>query len=139
MRLNGITLVSGILVSLAASVGFGRGGHDLTVPLAPPVVVKTVPEAGATGVDPKTAEIRVTFSKEMTDGGWSWVTHSESTFPKTIGTPRYEKDKRTCVLPVTLEPGKTYAVWVNSPKFGNFKDAGGRSAVPYLLVFETRR
>jgi RNA polymerase sigma-70 factor (ECF subfamily) len=43
------------------------------------------------------------------------------------------------VLPVKLEPGKTYAVWVNSEKFGNFKDADGRSAVPYLLVFKTKK
>jgi len=43
------------------------------------------------------------------------------------------------VLPVKLEPGKTYAVWVNSEKFDNFKGADGRSAVPYLLVFKTRK
>ena len=47
--------------------------------------------------------------------------------------------KRTCVLPVKLEPGKTYAIWLNSQKFGNFKDTDGRSAVPYLLVFRTGR
>jgi hypothetical protein len=47
-------------------------------------------------------------------------------------------DGKTCVLPVKLEPGKTYVSWLNSQKFGNFKDADGRSAVPYLLVFETR-
>jgi RNA polymerase sigma-70 factor (ECF subfamily) len=138
MRIDGITLASGIIVSLAAGVGFGRGRHDLTLASAPPVVVKTVPEAGATGVDPKTAELRVTFSKGMMDGGWSWVSLSESSFPKMPGAPRYEKDKRTCVLPVSLEPGRTYSLWVNSPKFDNFKDADGRPAVPYLLVFETR-
>ena len=37
------------------------------------------------------------------------------------------------------EPGKTYAIWVNSEKFNNFKDTGGRSAVPYLLVFKTKK
>ena len=29
-------------------------------------------------------------------------------------------------------------IWLNSLKFGNFKDADGKSAVPYLLVFETK-
>jgi RNA polymerase sigma-70 factor (ECF subfamily) len=43
------------------------------------------------------------------------------------------------VLPVKLEPGKTYAIWVNSGEFGNFKDTDGRSAVPYLLVFKTKK
>ena len=33
-----------------------------------PVVVKTVPEAGLKDVAPGEAEIKVTFSKEMTDG-----------------------------------------------------------------------
>ena len=32
-------------------------------------------EAGVTDVDPVTTEIRVTFSKEMQDGSWSWSTH----------------------------------------------------------------
>ena len=42
-------------------------------------------------------------------------------------------------LPVALEPGKTYAIWINSEKFNNFKDTDGRSAVPYLLVFRTKK
>jgi RNA polymerase sigma-70 factor (ECF subfamily) len=30
-------------------------------------------------------------------------------------------------------------MWVNSQQFVNFKDADGRSAVPYLLVFQTKK
>jgi RNA polymerase sigma-70 factor (ECF subfamily) len=55
------------------------------------------------------------------------------------GEVAYDKEKKTCVLPVKLEPGKTYAVWINSEKFANFKDIGGRPAVPYLLVFTTAK
>ena len=47
-------------------------------------------------------------------------------------------DKRTCVLPVKLEGGKTYVIWLNSERFNNFKDPQRRPAIPYLLVFETR-
>ena len=112
---------------------------EVTLESVPPVVVKTVPEAGAGEVDPKLTEIKVTFSKDMQDGTWSWATVSEATFPKVDGKPKYLADKRTCVLPVKLEAGKTYAVWVNSEKFENFKDADGRSAVPYLLVFKTKK
>jgi RNA polymerase sigma-70 factor (ECF subfamily) len=43
------------------------------------------------------------------------------------------------VVSVDLKPGKTYAIWLNSQKFGNFRDASGKSAVPYLLVFETKK
>ena len=105
---------------------------------APPVVVKTVPEAGLGDVDPGVKEIRVTFSQAMQDGGFSWSTASKETFPPTAGKPSYSDDKRTGVLPVKLEPGRTYAVWVNSQRFRNFKGANGQPAVPYLLVFKTK-
>ena len=73
------------------------------------------------------------------DKSWSWSTASKNTFPKVTGDIHYLDDGRTCVLPVKLEPGKTYATWINSGRFINFKDRDRRPAVPYLLVFETRR
>jgi hypothetical protein len=112
---------------------------DISVATTPPVVVKTVPAAGDTGVNAKTTEIQVTFSKVMHDGSWSWATVSQESFPKMDGKPKYLADGKTCVLPVKLEPGKTYAIWINSEKFKNFKDQTGKPAVPYLLVFETKR
>jgi RNA polymerase sigma-70 factor (ECF subfamily) len=111
---------------------------DVSLDSVPPVVVKTVPEAGVTNVDPDLSEIKVTYSKEMSDGSWSWSTFTKDSFPKVDGNPRYLDDKRTCVLPVKLQTGKTYAIWLNSAKFGNFRDTDGRSAVPYLLVFQTK-
>jgi RNA polymerase sigma-70 factor (ECF subfamily) len=120
-------------------IGAAARADDVTLESVPPVVVKTVPKAGTAEVDPKLTEIKVTFRKDMQDGSWSWATHSKESFPKLDGKPKYLADKRTCVLPVKLEPGKTYAIWVNSEKFGNFKDTDGRSAVPYLLVFKTKK
>jgi len=116
-----------------------RRAEDLTVATAPPVVVKTVPQAGAADVDPALKSISVTFSKDMQDESWSWVKLSDESFPKLDGKPKYDKDKRTCSLPVKLEPGTSYAIWLNSEKFDNFKDADGRAAIPYLLVFETKK
>jgi Big-like domain-containing protein len=113
--------------------------EDISVESAPPVIVKTLPQAGAADVDSKTTEIQVTFSKDMMDRSWSWSQLSDDTFPKITGKPKYLKDKRTCTASVKLEPGKTYAIWLNSEKFDNFKDAGGRPAVPYLLVFKTAK
>ncbi len=112
---------------------------DVALEMVPPVVVKTVPQAGVADVDAKTTEIQVTYSKDMADESWSWAQISDDSFPKIIGKPKYLKDKRTCVLTVKLEPGKTYAIWLNSEKFENFKDANGRPAVPYLLVFKTAK
>jgi hypothetical protein len=107
-----------------------------SVATLPPVVVKTVPQAGDTNVDPSVTEIQATFSKRMTDKSWSWAGADGSWV---TGKPRYLADGKTCVLPVKLEPGKTYVVWLNSPSFGNFKDSKGQSAIPYLLVFETAK
>lgn len=130
---------------VAVALATSAAGQQPTDPEAedafqglPAVIVKTVPPTGATNVDPSLKTIQVTFNKEMMDESWSWVQQSKNSYPKSTGSPHYEKDKRTCVLPVTLEPGKTYAVWLNSPRFGNFKDAEGRSAVPYLLLFHTK-
>lgn len=122
-----MTRMVGILVTLVAGLASAAvEAEEITLKSAPPVVVKSVPEAGAGEVDPKLTEIKVTFSKEMRDGGWSWAMHSKETFPTLDGKPKYLEDKRTCVLPVKLEPGKTYAIWVNSgDKFTNFKDSDG--------------
>ena len=129
-----------ILVTLVGGfIGSAARAEDVTLESVPPVVVKTVPEAGAGDVDPKLTEIKVTFSKDMQDVSWSWATLSKESFPKMDGKPKYLADKRTCVLPVKLEPGKTYAIWVNTEKLVNFKDPDSRSAVPYLLVFKTKK
>jgi RNA polymerase sigma-70 factor (ECF subfamily) len=111
-----------------------------TVENSPPVVVKTVPTAGSEDVDPSITEIKVTFSKDMTDESWSWVQVSDATFPKVEGKISFDKNLRTCVLPVKLEANKTYALWINYPeKFENFKDKAGQAAVPYMLVFKTKK
>lgn len=105
---------------------------------APPVVIKAIPDNGADDVDASLTEIRVTFSKDMQDGSWSWTQRSDDTFPEVTGKIHYLDDKRTCVLPVKLQPGKTYYLSINSERFKNFKDAGRRPAVPYPITFKTK-
>jgi len=126
-----------MLFALIALAPWARG-EDITVEAARPVVIKSMPEAGAETVDPGLAQISVTFSKPMQGGSWSWCVLSKESYPGTSEPPKYLEDKRTCVLPVKLQPGKTYAVWINSEKFYDFKDTKGQPAVPYLLVFKTR-
>ncbi|HMF15547.1 MAG TPA: Ig-like domain-containing protein [Gemmataceae bacterium] len=72
-----------------------RRAEDVTVATAPPVVVKTVPQSGASDVDADLKSIQVTFSKDMADGSWSWVQLADETFPKVDGKPKYEANKRT--------------------------------------------
>ena len=109
----------------------------VTLDSVSPVVIKTFPESGTSNVDPETREIHVTFSKTMKDKTWSWATLSMESFPRIDGDPKYLEDKRTCILPVRLEPGKTYAIWINKEKYLQFQDAEGIPAVPFLLVFQT--
>jgi len=111
--------------------------ESISLESAPPVVVKTVPAAGSTDVDPNLTEVTVTFSKPMRDGSWSWSTWGQDTFPEINGKIHYLEDARTCVLPVKLQPGKFYASWLNSNKFKNFTDTKGTPSVPYLLTFRT--
>jgi RNA polymerase sigma-70 factor (ECF subfamily) len=106
----------------------------------PASVIKTVPQSGDTNVDPSLKEVRVTFSKDMiTKRSWSFSQISNDSFPKIPeGQKIHYIDNRTCVLPVELEPGKTYVTWLNSGKFKGFRDTDNHPSVPYLLVFTTR-
>jgi RNA polymerase sigma-70 factor (ECF subfamily) len=135
MRWPNAPILAGLLLS---ATGLVSSAEEITVANAPPVVVSTEPRAGQTDVAPGTTAIRVTFSRPMRNGSWSWVKLSDASFPKTTGNPRFLDDQRTCVLPVSLEPGRSYAMWLNEPPYENFQDQDGHKAVPYLLVFETR-
>lgn len=103
----------------------------------PPVVIQTYPLSGAKDVDPETRKIKVLFSKPMMKKSWSFVMADKESFPQLDGDPLYEKDGKTCILKVKLQPDKTYVIWLNSAKFQNFKDLNGTPAVPYLLAFKT--
>jgi len=100
-----------------------------------PKVTEMVPPSGATDVDPKLTELRVTFDQDMA-GGFSWTGGGE-TFPRTTGRPRWV-DRRTCVLPVSLEPGRSYRLGINSPSHRNFKSASRIPVVPVRWSFSTK-
>jgi RNA polymerase sigma-70 factor (ECF subfamily) len=129
----------GLVLVILGGAALAAQPSRVSVRTTPPVVVKTVPQAGDTQVDPNLKEIQVTFSKPMADKSWSWSSVAEDTNPETTGEPRYLEDHRTCVLPVKLEPGHTYGFWINSQKFQGFRGADKQAAIPYLLIFETKK
>jgi RNA polymerase sigma-70 factor (ECF subfamily) len=105
----------------------------------PPFVVETVPKLGDLDVDPSTVkEIRVVFSKPMMDQSWSWTHGDDDSYPERTGPIRYEPDQRTCVMPVKLEPGKTYLIGINGGHFNNFKAKDGEPALQMTIAFRTR-
>ena len=118
---------------------FNGIAQEVTLANLPPVVVQTVPRAGDAAVPANTRQIRVTFSKPMnTRQMWSVMIVTRESFPKITGPVGYQKDGHTFVMPVALQPGKTYALWLNSAKGKQFQDPQGHPAVPYLLVFKTK-
>ena len=71
------------IVVLLTLIAAARADDTVSLAAAPPVVVKTVPEAGKDGVDPSITEIKVTYSKDMKDETWSWSTWGKDTYPQT--------------------------------------------------------
>ena len=129
-----------IAASLLATVALAQPAKEISLKTMPPSVVKTVPQAGDSAVDPALKEITVTFSKDMnTNRMWAVCQISKETFPETAGQIHYLSDQRTCVVPVKLEPGKTYVLWFNRGQFNSFRDTENNPSVPYLLVFATRK
>ncbi len=101
-----------------------------------PQIASSEPARGAKDVDPGLKEITVTFDQDM-EGGMSW-TGGGPQFPKIpAGKKGYWRDKRTCVLPVKLQPGHSYRVGINSPSFRNFRSATGVPALTSALWFTT--
>ena len=139
---NKVKLISGIAIAgtLLAVAALAQAVKEYSVKSLPPSVVRTVPQSGTTDVDPALKEITATFSKDMiTERMWSVCQVSKETFPETAGQIHYLSDKRTCVMPVKLQPGKTYVLWFNRSQFNSFRDTANNPAVPYQLVFETRK
>src|SRR4051812_10450022 len=128
---------SSLIVGLLLFAGSNMIGRTQTIESMPPVIVKTLPESGSKDVSPGETEIKVTFSKEMRDKTWSLVGPvAGPDFGSTL-QPRYDADHKTWIINVKLEPGTTYAYWLNHNQFQNFKDRQGNAAVPYLLCFKT--
>jgi len=115
-----------------------QNSHAQDIDNFAPVVVKTVPEAGSKDVPPGEFEVKITFSKEMADGSWSWCTAWENSTPDSIDKIHYEADHKTCVIKVKLEPGKTYGWWINSQNHHNFQDLQHHPAIPYLFTFKVK-
>ncbi|MBM4051116.1 MAG: hypothetical protein FJ279_38955 [Planctomycetes bacterium] len=129
------TVCAGCLViGLWAVVAFGQQATEQAG--ARPRIVSTEPKIGASDVDPGLKEISITFDQDMAES-YSWTGGGEL-YPKTTGKPTW-KGKRTCALPVQLEPGQFYRVGINAgQKFSGFRSAQGVPTATWAIWFTTQ-
>ncbi|QDT70835.1 ECF RNA polymerase sigma factor SigW [Planctomycetes bacterium MalM25] len=103
-----------------------------------PVLVESVPEHGATDVDPDLTEVRVTFDRDM-QRGMSWTGNKQTFMPDVPpGAKARWIDNRTCVLPVHLKKGEFYRVGINAKSYQNFKSTDGVPAAHGAIAFSTK-
>lgn len=71
--------------------------------------------------------------------GFSW-TGGGPEFPTiTEGKrPSWSEDHKTCILPVSLQPGSNYRLGLNSPSHKNFQSGGGVPLDPVVYTFSTK-
>ncbi len=121
----------------AQTNGGPASAESRATPAGPPEVVSISPQIGETEVDPSTKEIVLTFDRDM-QGGFSWTGGGPEFPPSPEGQKAHWRDKRTCVLPVKLEPASYYRVGVNSKSFQNFRSAEGVPSRPIVICFTTK-
>jgi len=102
---------------------------------AQPTVIATNPADGATGVVGPVLTIGVKFSEPM-NGKHSLVTADGGEFPEPVGDPWFEDDTTFC-FQAKVQPGKDYAVGLNSPARTGFASAAGQALSPAVLRFRT--
>jgi len=124
-------LCAALLVSIAAASNAAEADGT------PPRIVATSPATGDTEVDPALKEITVTFDRDMARG-FSWTGGGPEFPPGREGQKAHWRDKRTCVFPVSLEPGRSYRIGINAPSFKNFQGVDGIPVAPSEIRFTTR-
>ena len=108
---------------------------------ATPLVLRMLPANGDEDVDPNTPFLMVRFNQKM-DGGMSWCQSNPDTFPKPDNEYKGAKwlEMYTVnLIPVRLEPNKTYVIGLNRRPFVGFKsDASGKPLPAYFTyTFKT--
>ena len=115
-------------------------GAELNARLLVPQVASFDPANGARDVSAAVTELRVTFNVPMGDGcSWCTVGENGADFPKgREGKGVYwTDDKKTCALPVALNPGMTYRLSLNAPEYKNFQSDAGVPLEPVSYTFKT--
>ncbi len=101
-----------------------------------PTIVKMIPENGeAFLIAAKIKQLSITFDQDMDTKSTGWGKGGEYA-PEIVGEAKWT-NKRTCLLPVKLEPGRTYLLEINSSEDSEFLSEEGLPLPPSDLIFET--
>lgn len=118
-------------VAVPYPIVFATGGDPGLLTGFPTAVVGSKPVAGTADVDPSLTRLEVTFGRDMDTASTGWLPPSAPTAPVVLGEGF--SDPRTAWVDVALEPGTTYALWIDG-----FRDASGNPSTPWLLTFRTQ-
>lgn len=102
-----------------------------------PKLLSATPALGAEDVDPATTQLVFTFDRPMRDQSWSVVGAHDDT-PKVTGSPSYDAERKVLVVPVALEPGRSYRFALNSADKQGFVSSDGVPLAPVAVTFRTR-
>lgn len=100
----------------------------------PPRITHATPDHADT-ISPTLTELRFTFDQDMSTSGQS-ICGGGPSFPQITAPGRWD-GPRTFVLPVKLEPGKSYSLSINCPAARNFRSSRGEPAEPHPIQFRT--
>lgn len=131
---------AGMAADPAAVYFVTQGADRETIRLGlKPQVVRMEPQSGEGGIDPDLAELRVTFNVPM-GPGFAWVGEGEH-YPgsQTEQQASWSDDRKTCSLPVRLEPDWQYQLSLNGNGRTDFQSAVGVPLDPIFWTFETRK
>jgi hypothetical protein len=134
-----IGMAMAVAIATSIVLMFVVGSHGSRAGAAgAPKVVRTAPVSGAM-VAPGALNLSVTYDRPMRPGNFSFVQKDPATYPDCgHSLPAQSQDGRTFTMSCTVEPGRSYEVWFNSPPYMNFKDLDGTPAVSFQLSFRTK-
>lgn len=107
-----------------------------------PRIVSLSPADKDQQVDPATTELRIEFDRSMQTTSFAIVGNSADVPPAAVtpdgpAKPRFVENGKVFLLPIKLEPGKTYRFSINGLYRIGFQSTDGRFLDPVQVTFTT--
>ncbi|BCI70370.1 bacterial regulatory s, luxR family protein [Sphingomonas sp. S17] len=134
----GMPMMISAITTIAILAATHLTSGDAAKPAGPPRVISTSPAANRV-ISAGPISLKVTFDRPMRRDSYSFVYASPETYPDCgRNQPVQSADGRTFTLTCSVQSGRSYEVWFNSPAYRNFVDENGAPATPYRLQFRVK-